>query len=152
MVFTTPPPGVNTNKKITDNKQKSPSQTSSMKIAEDLESINRRLRILEERYTNLRHKTQLTDQNMIHNNQKFHRMLELNNEEISEVKHEINEIKNKLSILIKELKLLAKKEDVDVLKKYVDMWEPVEFVTINQVERIVDEILTEKLKQKQYEE
>ncbi|RMF05120.1 hypothetical protein D6764_05535, partial [Candidatus Woesearchaeota archaeon] len=36
-----------------------------------LNSINRRLRILEDRYSNLRRKTQVTDQNMLSNTKRF---------------------------------------------------------------------------------
>ena len=151
MVFTSPPPGLinpgeNQARKNAGSKNIPPPSSDFMKINQDFGNLGRRMRIMEERYASLRHKTQVTDQNMLHNSQKFHTLIEVNNGEMRDIKREITDIKNKMTILLKELKLLAKKEDVEVLKKYVEMWEPVEFATTAQVERIVNEKIKEYMK------
>ena len=53
----------------------------------------------------------------------------------------------KINLLIKEITLSAKKEDVAVIKKYIEFWQPLNFVTPTQVEKIVREILEEKTQQ-----
>jgi hypothetical protein len=52
-------------------------------------------------------------------------------------------MENRIIMIIKELRMSAKKEEVDGLKKYVELWEPVKFVTQNQVEKIVEEKVEE---------
>ena len=44
---------------------------------------------------------------------------------------------------IKELELLAKKDDVEVIKKYLNYWEPMKFIQASQVEKVVKELLSE---------
>ena len=39
---------------------------------------------------------------------------------------------------------LAKKDEVKTLQKYVTMWEPIKFVTENQVEEIVKDMISKK--------
>ena len=43
-----------------------------------------------------------------------------------------------------ELKSSARKEDVEVLKRYIEMWNPVNFVTEGNVEKLVDDRLESK--------
>ena len=49
----------------------------------------------------------------------------------------------KMKMIIKELKLCSKSEDLTVLKKYIDLWDPVRFVTQNEVEKIIEEKIEE---------
>jgi hypothetical protein len=48
-------------------------------------------------------------------------------------------------LIIKELRLTAGREELETLKKYVDLWSPMNFVTQRDVERIVEEKMGEKL-------
>jgi hypothetical protein len=63
------------------------------------------------------------------------------NSEITDINSKITEIQDRILLIIKELKLTAKKEDVDVMKRYVELWNPMRFVTKDQVEKIVREVL-----------
>ena len=60
---------------------------------------------------------------------------------ITEIKKEINELKDNMLRLVKELETFAKRENVDILRKYIDLWSPVNFVTKNEVEDIVRETI-----------
>ena len=51
------------------------------------------------------------------------------------------EIKDKILELVKELKTNAKRDEVKVLEKYINYWNPAKFVTQNEVEAIVKEII-----------
>ena len=46
--------------------------------------------------------------------------------------------------LVKHMQIFAKKDEVKTLQKYVTMWEPIKFVTENQVEEIIKEQLSKK--------
>ena len=106
-----------------------------------LNELIRRLKILEERYTNLQTRSQLTEQNMLSRNRSFATEIKTIISDIHEIKREVEEIKNRILMIIKELQASARKEELKILERYVNMWEPVKFVTHNEVEEVVKEIL-----------
>lgn len=117
-------------------------------LSNELNSVSRRLRMLEEHYTNLRRKTQLMDQNMLNRVKKSSGESKTINSEISELRQMLAEINNKILLIIRELRLCAKKEEVNVLQKYLNMWEPVNFITRKEVEDIIKEVLSKKEKER----
>lgn len=111
---------------------------------EELENTVNRLRVLEERYTNLQTELKVTEENMINRNKKLTTEIKTLTSDINELKKEINEIKDRVLIVIKELQGCAKNEDVKVLQRYIEMWEPMNFVTHKEVEEIINEKLRQK--------
>ncbi len=119
-------------------------------VKEEVSSINRRLKLLEERYTNIRSKSQLMEQNMLQKNKSLFNEIKTINLELSELKKEITEIKDKILIILKETDGFARKEHVDILKKYIDLWSPMNFVSRNEIEDLVLDAL-EKIRKDQIE-
>lgn len=112
-----------------------------VQISNDLSNLSSRIRIMEERYDNLRRKTQVTDQNMLMNHRKAMNETKVLHENITEIKRELQEIKEKVRMIIKDLNDTARKEDILVLQKYINLWEPVHFVTRNEVKKLIEEEL-----------
>lgn len=115
-------------------------------ISDTLENINevaRRLRIIEGRHTDLDRKTQFIEKNMLNEKKRVIRELKANDSDILELKKEIAEIKSKLEMMAADLKNFASKEDVESLRKYIELWEPVNFATREEVEKIVQEAVEE---------
>lgn len=119
-------------------------QAENVDLTAEVSSISRRLRILEERYSNLNKKTQVSEQNVLTVNKELNRSIRAVGDEGVELKRELEDFRDKLKLVVLELKECAKQEDVAVLKKYVDLWELVNFPTRQEVERIVDEKLVER--------
>ena len=115
-------------------------------ISNEMNNLSRRLRIIEERYVNIRTKTQVTDQNMLLNHKKLMNSINMLTTDMNELKREIKEIKDTLKLVIKELRETVKKEEVNALQKYIDLWDPANFVTREGVERVVNRVLDEKEK------
>ncbi len=113
-------------------------------LEQDLMELARRSRTLEERYSNLEKRSQVTEENMIAHHRKIASELKTINDDISEIKKAVAELNDKMQTLISELRDFSRKEDVEVLKKYISYWDPVKFVTQNEVEKIVGEMLEEK--------
>lgn len=113
-------------------------------VSEELESTINRLRVLEERYTNVQTELRVTEENMIKRNRKLAADIKTLTLDINELRKEIDEIKDKVLMIIKELQGAAKRSDIDVLKKYIEMWEPMNFVTHKEVEEIINEKLSQK--------
>ncbi len=113
-------------------------------VRDELNSLSTRLRLSEERYIDLRRKLQLIEQNMLSNHKRAMTEVKAAISDIVAMRKTIDEIENKVILAIKELQLTAKKEDVDVIRKYFELWSPVSFATVNQVEKMIKEAFEEQ--------
>jgi predicted nucleic acid-binding Zn-ribbon protein len=110
-------------------------------LANDVNLLSRRVRVIEDRYNNLRRKTQVDEQNVLNINKKLTIEVKTLNTEFNELKSELSDIKNKILQIIEELKKCAKKEELKVVQKYVEIWQPLNFVTRKEVEKLIKEIM-----------
>lgn len=110
----------------------------------DINALSRRLRLLEEGFTNLRRFFQVTEENMIAKNKHFSAEIKTMSSDIIEIRKEIQEVRDKLTLVIRELQTVARKEEVKVLEKYINLWNPIKFVTQNEVEQIISEVLEKR--------
>lgn len=108
---------------------------------EDIGNLSRRLRVLEEGFTNQRRALQVTEQNMLSKNKLFSTEMRTIMSDISDLKKELNDIRENVMELVRELQGAAKRDELKVLEKYINLWNPVKFVTQNEVEQIVKEML-----------
>jgi len=99
----------------------------------NMSDLVRRLKIVEETLDN--------EQNMLEHHKKQNKSITVFADEIDEMKREISSMKDDIKLIIEELRMTAKAEEVKILQKYLDMWNPVKFVTAREVQRIIkDEI------------
>lgn len=110
-------------------------------ISNQVNNISRSLKTLEDRYTTLRKRSQVLEQNMITNEKKVLEDINTINSDIMEMKHQLADFKEKLEMLGNEIKLGATKEEVTALQKYISYWEPLNFITRAEVDKIIDEKL-----------
>ncbi|MBS3104824.1 hypothetical protein J4234_01050 [Candidatus Woesearchaeota archaeon] len=113
-------------------------------ITTDVNTLSRRLRLLEEGFTNLRRFFQVTEENIIAKNKHFSAEIKTLTSDVNEVRKEIQEMKDKLILVIIELQSVARKQEVKVLERYINLWNPIKFVTQNEVEQIINEVLDKK--------
>lgn len=118
-------------------------------IMKNLSEIASNLRILEDKYSNLRKKIQLTDQTILELQKNLFKEKKLLNEELTESKIKLQELLDDLAMMKSELKDTVKINDLKVLDRYLDMWEPLQYVTRKEVEDAIDnlkqnEIITNK--------
>jgi len=94
------------------------------------------IRILEDRYLNLRKKSQLTDQNLIELQKEYFKEKKHINQELMESKIKLQELLEDLKIMKGELKDTVKQKELLVINKYLDFWEPIQFVTRKEIEQL----------------
>jgi len=58
---------------------------------------------------------------------------------ITELKSEMEELSEKLEKLTDEVKGSVKKPDFNVLAKYIDFWQPLNFLTKEEAEKLLNE-------------
>jgi len=122
-------------------KHKAPPAPDFSEVKGDLNSMERRLRVLEEGVTNIRKSLQVAEHSMLTKNKNLLTEIRTLTSETVDIRKEISEIKEKILLVVKDLESSARINDVKVLEKYINLWNPVKFVTQEQVERIVDEKL-----------
>ena len=109
------------------------------KVAKGVNSMAASLRILEERYSLMRNKDQLSEQNMISLEKSVNKDFKMLSDELTELKHSINDLMDKLRLISEELKNLVDKDEFRVLDRYLDMWQPMNFVTHDELTRMLEE-------------
>jgi len=127
---------------------KKPEGTDLSGVNEDINSISRRVRMLEEASSNMRRFFQTTEENQLQKHKHVSAEIKTTNSDIMELRKEIAELKDKFLLIVRELQTVARKEEVKVLEKYINLWNPVKFVTQNEVEQIINEVLERKEKEK----
>ena len=115
-------------------------------LTNEVNNVSRRLRIIEERYINLRNKIQVSDENIIASNRRINSKLRDFNDELMTLRREVNEVKDKILLIIKELQSTAKKDKLLEVQKYIDMWSPLSFVTKKEVVSLIKEEVKAALK------
>ncbi|MBW3018781.1 hypothetical protein KY329_01175, partial [Candidatus Woesearchaeota archaeon] len=106
-----------------------------------LNEVFARLRVDEQRASELRKKMLFLEQNLLSNHRTAMDQIKSLQQDIVDIKRHIQEIEDRILTVIKELRLTARKEDIDVMRKYLDLWDPVKFVTMETVERMINDKL-----------
>ncbi|MBI3036768.1 hypothetical protein HYY73_03395 [Candidatus Woesearchaeota archaeon] len=119
----------------------------SASLSQAVAEAERRLRTIEERFSNLERRSQVTEENMLTSDRKIKSEIRLTSSDVSDVKAQIAELTEKIKEVIRELQGFARAEDVDVIRKYLNLIEPLGFVTQNEVDRIVRHAVEEALGQ-----
>ena len=113
-------------------------------LVSQVHEITRSIRIGEDRVINLRKKTQMIEHNMLTSQKKMISEVKYLNEEITELKRMLEDLRGNMQILHQTTKGMAKREDIQVLERYISMWEPLKFVTREEVERVVQQVIAKQ--------
>jgi len=109
----------------------------------DLSKIYVWIRGIESKLNNLRRELDLLKMDSAKKYEKLGKEVKVMSTDILEIKREREKVIEKMDLIIKELKLTAGKEEVLILKKYIDLWNPMNFATQRDVERLVEEKISQ---------
>ena len=96
---------------------------------------------LESKVNNLLREVDVLKGDFIAKNNSIKRDLKAFNEDLIELKHQQDKVLQKIDLIIKELQKTAGAEEVASLQKYIDLWNPLNFVTQRDVQRIIEDNL-----------
>ena len=96
-----------------------------------------RLRLLERRQETIREKMTIINQNMVEEYKKL--LFEVRSlvTDIREIKTNLASLQDNIKIILKEAESFAKKDQVKVLEKYINLWNPLNFVTEEEVKNLL---------------
>ena len=98
-----------------------------------------RIRVNEAKMANLRERLLVTDNNMISELRKISGNIKEINEDIKRTKAELFNLKETIRDVVKEFGNLARSQDLKVLEKYINMWNPLNFTTEKEVIKLIKE-------------
>ena len=99
---------------------------------------------LESKLNGLRREFELVKNNATRSSQDSKQKIHNINSELTDLQHKVSKMDEKLDLIIAELKRTAGSEELDVLKKYIEFWNPMEFVTQRDIERIVEQKIADR--------
>ena len=106
-------------------------------MVEQVTGLATRLKLAEERYTNLSKRNQLTESSLLGFERDIRAELKALSKQLSDLRKKIGEINTKLDAVNGELGVVVRKHEFLVLEKYLDMWQPLQFVTREEAARLI---------------
>ena len=101
------------------------------------EEIMRRIRILEERYSGTRTKFQFLERSILKDSKDIYTELEGVKNSISSIKSEMSNLNESIQKMLDEIQGTVKKSELLTLAKYVNFWEPLQYLTREEAEKLL---------------
>jgi archaellum component FlaC len=101
-----------------------------------IQNINSSLRDLEEKQRILKDRLVLIGQNLIEIKEKTEEDLIFLKKSLEEIKQNVNRMRDFIETISGEFSKFAKKEDIEILKKQAKMFQPMEFATKSDLEKL----------------
>lgn len=113
-----------------------------------INSLGRRVRMMEEAVMNIRRKIEIQEEDQLKADKRQTNDIQTLFGEVDGMRRQLKGFKDDMVKIIQELQNTAKKEELTAIKKYVELWQPIHFVTQNEVEKIVSHIIDMRLSDK----
>jgi hypothetical protein len=114
------------------------------KVSSSVLDVASRLKVVEQRVENLRGHLELIDSSLIEKHKSVVSELRDTQDGTRSLRADIDSLKELTERIAKRLEALASREEVKVLERYVELWQPLQFVTRAEVKTIVQSILKEQ--------
>lgn len=101
---------------------------------------------LESKVNNLLREVDVLKNDFIKRANQLNKDFKMLSDDLLEIRHEQEKMNQKMILIINELKQTAGAEEVVTLKKYVEFWNPLNFVTQRDLEKAIETKLAEKSK------
>ncbi len=103
-----------------------------------LNDLNTRVRILEGKYSLTRERMMTINQNMMDHYKSSKEEINILKEDIKEIKETLENLKKTVKDIIRELRFFARKDKVKIIEKYINLWNPLNFVTEEEVLKLIE--------------
>ncbi|MBU1112205.1 MAG: hypothetical protein ABIG93_00505 [archaeon] len=103
------------------------------------------VKALESKINNLNREFALVKNDLIKRNNDLKKDMKNLDKEVFDLRGQMEESTKKIDLVIKELKQTAGNEEVQVLKKYIEFWNPMNFVTQKDLDRFFEQKKQEML-------
>jgi hypothetical protein len=115
-----------------------------------INELANRLRLLEGKQNLFSEKLIVMNTNMIEEYKKVVSTIKALNEDRKRLEGDVSNLKNVIKHLTEEASKFAREDKVKELQKYIEMWNPLHFVTESEVKLIIERTLKEQAKGKKH--
>jgi hypothetical protein len=119
------------------------SQAILPSMSAQVTNIATRLKLIEDRYSNLAKRNQLTEGSLLAFEKDIKSELRALTRQTVELRKHVSEINSKVDMMVGELGNVVKKHEFAVVERYLDLWQPMNFVTREQAKRIIEDMKSE---------
>lgn len=121
---------------------------SSLKsyIEKKISSISRRIKIVEEHMDSISSRVQMTEKDVIEKHKSSIKRINKLEKELREVRSKMHDMEEMNSRITDRLREFASKEEVEVMERYSRWWQPLEYVTREEVKKLINDALDNKEK------
>lgn len=96
-----------------------------------------RIRAIEGKYAILGEQLLVVNENTIDSYKDLTREVKVITSEIKEIKQDLFNLKETMKRLLQETEMFARKEQLKVLEKYINLWNPMDFITAEELNKIL---------------
>ena len=106
----------------------------------EVTSIATRLKLAEERYSNLLKRNQLNESTLLDTERELRADLNAITEKTVELRRQVADINTKVDAILGEVSSVVQKHEFSVVERYLDLWQPMQWVTREEAKRIAQEV------------
>jgi len=111
------------------------------KLAERLDGLESKLRLLENKISLVEKKEESVEKNVISINNRSSARLDEINKAIRDFKDRLDDFNERFEQMIDEVRSKGSKAELDTIKKYLEYWKPIEFVTRGTAEKMIEDAI-----------
>ncbi|MBI4017295.1 MAG: hypothetical protein HY363_06410 [Candidatus Aenigmarchaeota archaeon] len=123
---------------------KKPVASAAVDVIAQLNTLNGRIRSFERSLSDLRDLLKFQEERVNRISKEVQRRQKDFDDSHHAVVDRLDRLQTEVSLIVRELPLTAKKEDVEVLRRIVEIIKPTRFITQDRAETLVNDILEEK--------
>lgn len=116
------------------------------RVREHVSSFAARVRLVEDQLNNIRGHLELIDSSMVDKHKTIVKELRSLEDNGRELRAEMAKLNDLVERTIKRLESLSSKEEVKVLERYIEMWQPMNYITRDELKSLVQKIIKEQTK------
>lgn len=110
-------------------------------LARQLTGVATRLRLAEERYANLQKRNRLTEETLLEFERELSAELRATLQQVTDLRRRISDIDQKVNAIQGELGGFVRKHEFAVVERYLDLWQPVRFLSQDEAKRMIAQAL-----------
>lgn len=95
------------------------------------------MKLAEDRYRNLQKRSQLTEDALLQFEKELRAQLRVVTQQVSGMRKKLMEISTTVDAMQGELKHVVQRHELKAIERYVDLWQPVDFITRDEAKRMM---------------
>lgn len=123
----------------------------STSIARLLNEFGLRITTFEERMRIIEDKIRTLNNTIITQGKSFNEDLDSLRQKLQDIESTLIEIKGKVDYIISEAPSFVRRDEMKIIERFINMWQPIKFARIEDVKRLVDEKVREMKKNEKIE-